>query len=922
MRVADKKKETPKGRVSSGTTVRKSLSAKRKRKTYVPLSFYWFKDFAKEFVNHKNFPDSVASVLAMASVAIAFPFYPIPVLIALIVLTFAITRIHPLAGLMALFFITLPMLIYQAPLFAWIFTLFISASLFIGYRHYRTIMLVYALVTLPFSYLGYMLEIPVFALGTLFVGYKRASIAAIVTVVLVCIFSGMTGIQNTAPIAFNASSSSLSSGAAQALQFMSPSKSVTTLSGFFSGWSSAAGTFVSYNVVSLLYSGFYVGISSFVSNIELVLVQAVVWLLVVFTMSNYVVKSRSPFKGAEASLYLVIILAAYMLLGLLFEGGIVWHSLLGFIMAPPLIFFLELSDIDVVRSLSVMKQDFLGKFGEAFEELTANSRETLDDIGDYEETKKELRQAVLEPIEHREIAGAYHVKPSKGILLFGPPGTGKTMIMRALSNEIRARFFYVKTSSLISPYPGESSQTLSRIFGVAAKHPPSVLFFDEIDGIAGKRDSMESEASRQLISTLLAEMDGFQKTEGVVIVGSTNTPQSIDPSVLRPGRFDKIIYMALPDKKGREAIFRKVAKRYPVSPELDYSKLAALTNRFSGADIANVCLEAARQVAEIAMKRVKVLRIETDDLLDVIKATKPSTSLAQVAEYEKFKLDYERRTHPEAEQAQKTSSLDDVIGLREAKKALYEAVELPLLHPALIKKYDIKNINGILLLGPPGTGKTMLMKAIASEVGSYRMIWLSGNEVSKEGIDKAVEAIKGAFNRAKENAPSIIFIDEMDSIFPERSNASEFGVQITGEFLQEMDSIRETHEVLIVGATNRPDALDSAIIRPGRIDKLIFTPAPEKEDRIALFKKNMEKAPTGDIDFARIAEETEGFTGADIANVCREAKMAALEKSLDTSSEAKVEEQMLDEIIRNTRPSAPASALSRYYSFITEHRRL
>ncbi|MCL5675413.1 MAG: AAA family ATPase [Candidatus Marsarchaeota archaeon] len=906
----------------AGQALKYNKPIKRER-THVPLSIYWIKDFLRDFVNHNYFPDSVLSVFALASLALAFPFYPILVIVPILIAVFFLSRFHPLIGLMLLLFSTLPMLIYQAPLLAWIFTLLITISLIAGYRHYRTITLVYALFSLPFSPIGVILEIPTFVFGILFVGFKRGLVVAALTIILASAFSGLTNIPLNGPIIYNTSSFSAAAAGNPALPFLEPSSPAPSLYSFPSALASIGGKFINFKSDEYIFNSISLFIEAIYVNIFTVVVQMLVWLFVVFTISSYVIKSRSAYKGAEASIYSIIILISYFALAFFLRYASDFNVWISFIITPPFILALEFNDIKVVRALEVMKQDFLGKFGEAFEELANGSRETLDDIGNYEETKEELRNAVLAPIEHREIAGAYNIKPAKGILLFGPPGTGKTLIMRALSNEIRARFFYVKTSSILSPYSGEAAQALSKIFTMARKHAPSVLFFDEIDGIAAKRDAQESDSSRQLLSTLLSEMDGFQKIEGVVVVGSTNVPQMLDPSIMRPGRFDKVIYMSLPDEHGREQIFMKCAEKYPVSNTFDYEKLAQATSRFSGADIANVMAESARMVSEIAIKNVKVLKINTADVLSVIKATKPSTSLSHVAEYERFKLDYERRMHPERQEKDEEGvKFSEVIGLAEVKKAVREAIEIPLLHPELIKKYGISRISGILIFGPPGTGKTMLMNAVANEIGSFRMIRISGTDLSKQGLEKATAALKETFDRAKENAPAVIFIDEIDSIIPAREDASEFSVQLTSEFLQEMDSAKDIDGIVVVGSTNRPDSIDPAMLRPGRFDKIVFAPPPNKEERAKIFEINLTKVPImGGIDFEKLAEESQGYTGADIVNVCRQAKMNALEAALDSSKETQITMQDIEKLIKATKPSAPTVVIGRYLAFLSTHSR-
>ncbi len=891
----------------------------RSRYSYVPISYYWIKDLIKEFISRDNFPDALAVIFASFSVSLAFPFFPTAILLPLLIITFIVTLYSPLLGLMLLMFETLPMFMYQAPLLSWIMIVLMSFALFIGHKHYRSITLVYALVTLPLSFLGTYLEIPAFIIGTLFIGFRRACASAIVMILIVTMLSGLTGIQNSAPIIYDANAAHQFISNSQYSSFTVPSTPAPTLATFPSAISIALGNFLNFDIAKGIFSGFAMAVSAVAYGFELSAIQIVVWLLVIFAMTNYVLKTRSGFKGTEASAFSLIIFGVYIALSY-FTNSVPNPSLLAsFIATPLIIFIMEYNGIEVVKSLSVMKSDFLGKFGEAFQDLTSGTKETLEDVANYDETKAELREAILGPIEHREISGAYKVKAAKGILLFGPPGTGKTLIMRALANEARAKFFYVKTSSIVSPFQGESAQTLSRIFNTVKKHTPAILFFDEIDGVAGRREVQENDSNRQLLSTLLAEMDGFQKIEGIVIVGSTNAPQMLDPGIMRPGRFDKIIYMPLPDKSGRSKIFAYYLKKLPISSDVSFQKLSELSSRYSGADIKNICNEVARRVAEEAVKQHKVLEISMADVVSVVKATKPSTSLASIDKYNAFRVDYERRTHPEfKEDKESTVTLDDVIGLEDAKKALYEAVEIPILHPNLVKKYDVQNIKGIMMFGPPGTGKTMLMKAVANELEGVTLIVLSGSDIAKNGLENALTTVKETFNRARENAPSIIFIDEIDALIPSRNDSSELSVQVTSEFLQQIDGIRHSGSIVVVGSTNRPDIIDSALLRPGRMDKFIFVPPPNRAERAKIFKSNLDKAPCeDDIDFNTLADETEGYTGADIANICREAKMIALESSITNEEDQRIDLSSILKIISNVKPSAPPSSLGRYMNFMS-----
>ena len=887
----------------------------------MPLSVYWLKDFLKQFAASKNFHDSLATIFAFLSLGIAFPFYPLPVFIAIGILVFALTYLVPLVGLMALLLLTLPMIIYQAPLLAWLVTLLISASLFLGYKHYRSIAYAYALASLPLSYMGLLLEVPGFILAVLVLGFKRGAVIGALTVVVVVIVSNFANVPVSGPIIYNSLQGHALIASLPFASYVTVTKPVPSLGNFLGDFSSSLGSFVSGSVVSYLFDAFYYTGVALAYNIQYTALQILLWVFVAFSVANYAIKSRSAYKGALASLFGAVFPVAAFFLSAAEHTSFNLIIVVSFLMTPVLIFILEAEDIEVVQALDVMKQDILGKFGVAFQDLTSGTSETLDDVANYDETKQELKEAILAPIEHREISGAYNVRPAKGILLFGPPGTGKTLIMRALANEIRSGFYYVSASSLLSPYAGEGSQALTKIFATAKKHAPCVLFFDEIDSIAGRRDRQESPGGAELITTLLSEMDGFKTISDVVIVGATNVPQLLDPAILRPGRFDKILFMPLPDQPGRQKIFQHYLSNLPIAKDIDYAKLASLTNRFSAADIKNICEEVSREVGEKAITKREVLAIRMVDVVRVVKGTKPSTSLSQMEEYNTFKLDYERRVHPETKiEDEKRVTLDDVVGNDDAKKALHEAVEIPIMHPELLKKYDIGNIKGILLFGPPGTGKTMLMQAVANEIGDVHVLSISGYDIAKYGPSQATAAVKEIFDRAKENAPAIVFVDEIDAIVPSRDTAHQTGLQLAGEFLEEFDKIKETTGVVVVAATNRPDVLDPAILRSGRFDRLIFMPPPDAEARTRIFELNLQKAPLDeDVDFSKLAEVTEGYTGADIANICRQVKLNTLEASLTSGNELKIKLADITSLIQKARPSAPALVLGRYLAFFSKY---
>ena len=707
------------------------------------------------------------------------------------------------------------------------------------------------------------------------------------------------------------------------LNYTIPEKSMLSLAAFAPGLSASLRAFGS-NLVIYHISEVLIAFISMLGKSYFYIIEIVAFALVIFAIDAAAVSSRSKYKGTKASIIGIALPIVYIALSYSSIGAItVVFALVSFAIAPAFVAVLELFNFNVVKSLEVRKQDIRMKFGEAFEDLSAGtSSDTFQSIGDYEATKKELKEAIITPIEQRGISKAYSIKPSKGILLFGPPGTGKTMMMRALANEIHGGFFLVKTPSLISAYPGETERAISKIFDTARKNAPCVLLFDEIDSIAASRNMPDvDETHRQALSQLLIEIDGFVKLDRVIVVGATNVPNVLDPALLRPGRLDKLIYMQLPDFNGRKKIFRIYLAKMPVDKDVDIDALAESTERYSGADIKSVCESVAQLVGQDALAHHKILEVTQQDILNVIAATKPSTTLSQLEEYNKFKIDFERSLHGEPEQENKDEvGMDDVIGMNDAKKAIVEAVQIPLMHPDLIKRYDIKPINGLLLFGPPGTGKTMLMRAVANEMRGVTILQINGEDLANLGPDNAVSEVKELFNRARENIPSIIFIDEIDGILPKREGASEKGALITSTVLQEIDGLKEFSGIVIIAATNRPDALDPAMLRPGRFDKLLYIKPPSAEERAQMFKYYLKKAPLDDsVDFGKLAEDAKGFTGADIANICREVKTRALEATIKTGEESDITMDDIESIVKKTRPSAPDTLLSTYITFMMKY---
>jgi transitional endoplasmic reticulum ATPase len=902
----------------------------RKRYRKAPIGLYHLREKLMDVASNASFVDALLILIAFVSVASFLNFYPLSIVVAIVIVLFVVTLFQPFLGLILFTAAIFPIYIYQTPLLAWAFMLAASAMLIYGYRHYRVAVFTYVLFGMAFSSFGYLFEIPLFIFAVLTLGSKRAIATLLITVFLIVTFSAVTGLQNTGYILYNAAqahSTLLASGspATTVISLSAPSKLpfsffnfskglTTTLTGFFGG----AITPNVPAVVPVLAQALSVGPISYG-------VQIILLIGLIIGIDWYATNSRSKYKGTYSSLLGV----AYPVIYVVGASGTSYGTpitltlaFLSFIIAPAAFYMLEYYDINMVRVLDVKKQDIRMKFGDAFEDLSASDqRETFDDIGNYESTKKELKEGIISPIEQKGVSHAYNIEPTKGILFFGPPGTGKTMMMRALANEIHAGFYYVKATNLISAYPGESERLIANIFTIARKNSPCVLFFDELDSLALSRENPSiDDTHRHALSQLLTEIDGFQKVHSVIIVGATNRPDLLDKAIIRPGRFDKLIYMPLPDHDGRKKIFKIYLEKLPVSNDIDLKQLAEKTERYSGADIKAVCESIAQMTAQEAASEHKVLEITQADILNVIKSSKPSTSLAQIDDYRKFKLDFERSMFQETtEETRPEVTFDDVVGLDGAKKAIREAIMIPLTHPELIKKYDIKTINGVLLFGPPGNGKTMLMRATSNDMKGVTMLEISGAELSEAGIERATSTIKEIFNRAKENSPSIIFIDEVDSILPKREGASEIGVQITSEILKEIDGIKQLSSVIVIGATNRPDSLDPAILRPGRFDKLIFVKPPGATNRAELFRKYLKNTPCEkNIDFQKLGTEAKGFTGADIANVCREAKTNALNQELNTGAEGKINNEILESIIKNTKPSASETVISGYEKFLNE----
>jgi transitional endoplasmic reticulum ATPase len=506
---------------------------------------------------------------------------------------------------------------------------------------------------------------------------------------------------------------------------------------------------------------------------------------------------------------------------------------------------------------------------------------TYEDIGGLEEELKKVREMVELPLKHPEIFERLGIEPPKGVLMHGPPGTGKTLLAKAVANETNAHFILINGPEVISKFYGESEANIRKKFEDAEKNAPSIIFIDEIDAIAPKREEIHGEVERRVVAQLLALMDGLQSRGKVIVIAASNIPNALDPALRRPGRFDRELEIGVPGKDARLEILKIHTRNMPLK-DVKLKDIADITHGFVGADLSALAKEAAMTVLRrvfpdiqnkeaeepIPKEILEKLVVTQQDFIESLKVVRPSAMREVLVEIPNIKW-------------------EDVGGLESVRQELIEAVEWPLKHPASFKRLGIKPPKGILLYGPPGTGKTLIAKAVATETKA-NFIAVKGPELLSKWVGESEKAVRQIFKKARQTSPSIIFFDEIDSMAPRRDISSDSNVteRVVNQILTEIDGLEELHNVVIIAATNRPDMLDTALLRPGRFDRLLLTPVPDKKSREKIFSIHTKQMPLKGVSTAELAEKTEGYVGADIEAVCREAGMLALRESISAKEVA------------------------------------
>jgi transitional endoplasmic reticulum ATPase len=505
-------------------------------------------------------------------------------------------------------------------------------------------------------------------------------------------------------------------------------------------------------------------------------------------------------------------------------------------------------------------------------------RISYEDIGGLKNEVQKVREMLELPLRHPEIFERIGIEAPKGVLLHGPPGTGKTLLAKAVASETNANFYSISGPEIMSKFYGESEGRLREIFKEAEENAPSIIFIDEIDSIAPKREEVSGDVEKRIVSQLLTLMDGIKSRGKLVVIGATNRPNAIDPALRRPGRFDREIEIGIPDEQGRLDILMIHTRGMPQTDDVDLASVARVTHGFVGADLEALCKEAAmrslrRILPEINLDEPKI----PAEVLNKIKITK--------ADFEEALREIQPSAMREVLVQRPNIRWEDIGGLEQVKEELAEAIEWPLKHGDLFTEADVKPPKGLLLYGPPGTGKTMIAKAVAT-TSEANFISVKGPELLSKWVGESEKGVREIFRKARQAAPCVVFFDELDSVAPRRGGSegnSHVTERVISQMLTEMDGLEDLKGVVVIGATNRPDIIDEALLRPGRFDRILEVPVPDKESRKKIFEIHTRKKPLdSDVNLDKLVEMTEGSTGADIAAIVNAAAMTAIKEHVES----------------------------------------
>ncbi|MBI0584508.1 MAG: CDC48 family AAA ATPase [Methanomassiliicoccus sp.] len=530
---------------------------------------------------------------------------------------------------------------------------------------------------------------------------------------------------------------------------------------------------------------------------------------------------------------------------------------------------------------------------------------TYDDVGGLEDELKRVREIIELPLKHPELFDRLGIDAPKGVLLYGPPGTGKTLIAKAVASESGANFYSIQGPEIMSKYYGQSEEKLREKFEEAEKTAPSIIFIDEIDSIAPKREEVTGETERRVVAQLLTLMDGLGGRGQVIVIGATNREDAIDPALRRPGRFDREIEIGVPALSGRKEIMQIHTRGMPLAQDVDLDMLANVTHGYVGADLASLAREAAmkclrRYIPEFDLDKpvpprvLETMKVTQEDFRDALREVEPSAMREVAVEIPNV-------------------TWEDVGGLDETKGLLKEMIELPLRDPSSFARLGIRPGRGVLLYGPPGTGKTLLARAVAHEC-KVNFINVKGPEIMSKWVGESEKAIRQIFKKAKQVAPAIVFLDEIDAIAPRRGQTNDSNVteRVVNQLLTSMDGFESMGQVTVMAATNRPDIVDPALLRPGRFDRMALVPVPDTGARKSIIAINTRAMPLEGVDMDSIVARTEGFVGADLEALCREAGLMAMRESPTAD---KVHMRHFEAALKVIRPSSSKDVMKWYEDF-------